>query len=95
MRVSVIVPVRNEAGQIRRTLLGLAAQDFPTAGVPATSGNTVRSIAVALRIATGRPRTGLAARRAVIRSPTARPAPGNKLAGRAAICPATAAQGPA
>jgi succinoglycan biosynthesis protein ExoA len=30
MRVSVIVPVRNEAAQIRRTLLGLAAQDFPT-----------------------------------------------------------------
>jgi succinoglycan biosynthesis protein ExoA len=29
MRVSVIVPVRNEAAQIRRTLLGLAGQDFP------------------------------------------------------------------
>ena len=29
MRVSVIVPVRNEAAQIRQTLLGLAGQDFP------------------------------------------------------------------
>ncbi|HKB02142.1 MAG TPA: glycosyltransferase family 2 protein [Gemmataceae bacterium] len=28
-RVSVIVPVRNEAGNIRRTLLDLARQDFP------------------------------------------------------------------
>jgi succinoglycan biosynthesis protein ExoA len=31
MRVSVIVPVRNEAAQIRATILGLARQDFPTA----------------------------------------------------------------
>jgi succinoglycan biosynthesis protein ExoA len=31
MRVSVIVPVRNEAAHIRRTLLGLARQDFPAA----------------------------------------------------------------
>lgn len=31
MRVSVIVPVRNEAAHLRRTLLGLARQDFPAA----------------------------------------------------------------
>ena len=31
MRVSVIVPVRNEAAHVRRTLLGLARQDFPAA----------------------------------------------------------------
>src|SRR6476659_7208060 len=29
MRVSVIVPVRNEAAHLRQTLLGLADQDFP------------------------------------------------------------------
>lgn len=31
MRVSVIVPVRNEAAHLRQTLLGLAGQDFPAA----------------------------------------------------------------
>ena len=31
MRVSVVVPVRNEAAHLRRTLLGLARQDFPAA----------------------------------------------------------------
>lgn len=31
MRVSLIVPVRNEAENIRATLLGVAAQDFPVA----------------------------------------------------------------
>jgi succinoglycan biosynthesis protein ExoA len=30
MRVSVVVPVRNEAACIRRTLLGLASQEFPS-----------------------------------------------------------------
>ena len=29
MRVSIIIPVRNEAAHLRRTLLGIAAQDFP------------------------------------------------------------------
>src|SRR6266576_3150791 len=61
----------------------------------AIDGNTTRHIAAALRMETGRPRTGSAERRAVIRSPIARPAPGNRLAGRVEICPATAPEGEA
>ena len=57
--------------------------------VAATNGNTIRNIVAALRTETGRLRTGSGARRAVIRLPTARRAPGNRLAGKAAICPAT------
>jgi hypothetical protein len=61
----------------------------------ATGGNTTQNIAAALRIEIVRPRTGSAAQRAVIRSPTARPEPGNSSVDRAAICPATAAEEPA
>jgi len=56
----------------------------------AATGNIIRNIVVAPRIVTGVPQTGLAAQRAAIRSPTARLAPDNRSAGRAAICPATA-----
>jgi hypothetical protein len=55
----------------------------------AIDGNTTRNIAEAPHIAIGRRRTGLGELRAAIRSPTARPAPGNRLAGKVAICPAT------
>src|SRR5436190_7404774 len=68
---------------------------FVVTAVEAIDGNTTRHIAAALRMETGRPRTGSAERRAVIRSPIARPAPGNRLAGRVEICPATAPEGEA
>jgi len=62
-------------------------QPFPLeAEVLATGGNTTPSIAGELRIGTGRPPTDSGERRAVIRSPTARPAPGSRSDGRAAIC---------
>jgi hypothetical protein len=60
----------------------------------ATTGNTTRSIAAERHIATARLRTGLAAQPGAILWPTARLAPGNRLAGKAAICPATARQEP-
>ena len=64
-----------------------------TAGPQATSGSTDQNIAAVPRMETAGLRIGLAAPHAAIRSPTARPAPGNRLAGRAAICPAAAARG--
>jgi len=54
----------------------------------ATAGSTIRSIAAAPRIETGRPRTGLAVRRAETPCPIARLAPGSNLAARGAIWPA-------
>jgi hypothetical protein len=53
--------------------------------MPAIDGSTTRNIAAELRTKTVRPQTGLAAQRAVIRLPTARLAPGNRLVVRVAI----------
>src|SRR6185369_1870166 len=64
-----------------------------TAGPQATSGSTDQNIAAVPRMGTAGLRIGLEERRVEILLPTVRPAPGNRLAGRAAICPATAAQG--
>jgi len=58
--------------------------------VLATGGSTIRYIAAAHRIETGRPRTGSGARRAAILLPTARRVRGSKSAARAAIWPAIA-----
>jgi hypothetical protein len=60
------------------------------AGGAATSGNTIPSIAAGLRTKTGQPQTALAARREAILSPSARRAPGNKLAGKVATWPVPA-----
>jgi hypothetical protein len=62
------------------------------AEVGAIDGNIARNIAVERHTKTERLRTGLAARREETLSATDRPAPGNRLAGRAAICLATAAE---
>lgn len=51
----------------------------------AATGNTTRNTAVGLRIEIVRPRTDLEERRAVTRSPIARPMLDNRLDGRAAI----------
>ena len=70
-------------------------QPFPLAAeVPETGGSTTPSIAAELRIGTGRPPTDSGERRAVIRSPTARPAPGSRSDGRAAICRVPAGEEP-
>ena len=70
-------------------------QPFPlVAEVLATGGSTTPSIAGELRIGTGRPLTDSGERRAVIRSPTARPAPGSRSDGRAAICRVPAGEEP-
>jgi len=55
----------------------------------ATNGNTVRNIVAALRTRTAPPRTGSGAQRGATLFPIARRTPVNKLAGKAAICPAT------
>jgi hypothetical protein len=55
----------------------------------ATNGNTVPNIGEAPRTKTAPLRTGSGAQRGVTHFPIARRAPGNKLAGKAAICPAT------
>src|SRR6516162_6375663 len=56
------------------------------AAVAETTGSTIRNIAAALRIRTVLPLTGSEARPAAIPFRTAKPAPGNRLAVRAAIC---------
>ena len=70
-------------------LVGLAALAVLGA---ATNGNTVRNIVAALRTRTAPPRTGSGAQRGATLFPIARRAPGNKLGGKAAICPATEAE---
>ena len=59
-------------------------QLFPL-GAEVTDGNTTRSIVAGLRIVTGRLRSGLGEQRAGTRSPTVKPAPASRWAGRAAI----------
>jgi len=73
----------------RVVLAGTDPRSFRQMPVAAT-GNTIRNIAVALRIETAVPRTGLAARRAATRWLTVKLAPSNSSADRAVICPATA-----
>jgi hypothetical protein len=51
----------------------------------AARGSTTRNIAAARPIGTGRPRIGLVVRRAESPRPTARLAPGNRLAEKAAL----------
>ena len=58
----------------------------------ATNGNTVRNIVAALRTKTAPPRTDSGARRGATLFPIARRTPVNKLAGKAAIWPATEAE---
>jgi hypothetical protein len=57
--------------------------------VAATNGNTVPNIVAELRTKTEPPRTGSGAQRGVTHLPIARRALGSRLAGKAAICPAT------
>jgi len=81
-------------------LVALAASAVLEAGIvrppcrlaEAASGNTIRNIAAAHRIATGRPQTDSGVRRAVTRWPSAKRVPGSSLAGRAAIWRATAGE---
>jgi hypothetical protein len=61
----------------------------PRMVVDAATGSTIPNTAAALPIETARPQIDLVARRGAIRSPIARPARGNKLDGKAAICQAT------
>ena len=56
------------------------------------AGNTIRNIAVGLRIGTELLRTGSGGRHVETLCPIARPAPGSSLAGRVAISPATVAE---
>jgi hypothetical protein len=60
----------------------------------AIDGNTIRNIAAVLLIKTAQLRTGLVARLVAIRLRTVKLAPDNKLAGRVAICQATAEEEP-
>ncbi|HEV2690166.1 MAG TPA: hypothetical protein VGV35_16525, partial [Bryobacteraceae bacterium] len=72
-------------------LVGLAAEiACPPCRVGAADGNTIPSIAAGRLIKTGQPQIALAARRVAILSPSDRPAPGNKLAGKAATWPVPA-----
>jgi len=58
----------------------------------ATSGNTIPSIAAGLPTKTGLLRTALAARRVAIRSPSDRPARGNRSVAKVATWPAPVAE---
>jgi len=60
------------------------------AEIPA--GSTIRNIVAALRMETEEPRTSSAVRHVETHFPIARLVPGNKLAGRAEIWPAVAAE---
>ena len=78
-------------------LVGLVALVVEIACPPyqlgvATSGNTIPSIAAGLPTKTGQPQIALAERRVAILSPSARLAPGNKLAGKVAAWPVPAAE---
>jgi hypothetical protein len=73
-----------------RVVAGIALPPCHRMVVDAATGSTIPSTAAALRIETARPQIDLVARRGAIRSPIARPARGNRLDGKAAICQATA-----
>src|SRR6516162_8548248 len=74
-------PAAPAIGAALETGLRLSQQ----AAAAETTGSTIRNIAAGLRIRTVQPRTGLEARPAAIPSRTVKPAPGNRLAVRAAI----------
>ena len=76
----VAVTATTSVGGIAPRLSRFAAEEMLAIG-----GSIIRNIAAELRIKTVRPQTGLVAQRAVIRLPTARPVPGNRLAVRVAI----------
>jgi hypothetical protein len=59
------------------------------------AGSTIRNIAAAPRMGTEVPRTGLAVRHAETPYPIARLVPASRLAGKAEIWPAVAAEEPA
>jgi hypothetical protein len=82
--VEVVGSVELVAGIARRRCRRVVAD--------AATGSTIRNTAAALRIEIVRPQIDLVARRGAIRSPIARPAHGNKLDGKAAICQATAGE---
>src|SRR3954462_1953023 len=67
---------------------GIGLRRCPLAVGTATDGSTIQNIAVGLLIVTVQPRTVSEGLRAAIHFPTAKRAPGNSLAGRAAIWPA-------
>src|SRR5882762_278930 len=78
-----------------------AIETISTAGTATTSaeiaaetpaGSTIRNIVVAPHIGTKPQQTGSAAQHVATRSPIARPMPGNKLGGRAALSPAIEAE---
>ena len=72
-----------------RVAAGIALPRCHRMVVDAATGSTIPNTAAALPIETARPQIDLVARRGAIRSPIARPARGNKLDGKAAICQAT------
>ena len=72
-----------------RVAAGIALPRCHRMVVDAATGSTIPNTAAALPIETARPQIDLVARRGAIRSPIARPAPGNRLDGKAAICQAT------
>jgi hypothetical protein len=73
---------------------GIAHPRCPQVVADAATGNTIQRIAVEPLIETERPQTDLEVARGATPSPTARPAPGNRLDDRAAICRATAGEEP-
>ena len=75
-----------------RVAAGIALPRCHRMVVDAATGSTIPNTAAALPIETARPQIDLVARRGAIRSPIARPAPGNRLDGKAAICQAIGEQ---
>jgi hypothetical protein len=73
-----------------RVVAGIALPRCHRMVVDAATGSTIPNTAAALRIETARPQIDLVARRGAIRSPIDRPARGNRLDGKAAICQAAA-----
>ena len=99
MAVSVATAVRSAVAIALTSVVATAPRPSqPAVGNGAeqgTDGSTTRNIAAELRIGTGRLRTDLGARPAVILLPTARLVPGNSWVDRVAIWPATASEEPA
>lgn len=93
--VVLVAPVElAERAALLELVAGIARPRCPRVVADAGTGNTIQHTAAEPRIETERPRTDLEVPRAATPSPTDRPAPGNKLEGREAICKATAAEHP-
>lgn len=90
--MGLVVPAALGVLAARAALVGLAAEiACPLCRVgAATGGSTIPSIAVGLPTKTEQLPTALAERRVAILLLIARPAPGNKLAGKVAISPVPA-----